>query len=240
MDTLTQYQLAGKNYYDYIMSTSKHEAMLRLDQFLKSEKWQEKLNQWAELGICMLSDEAQNPQKNQVNIFIKRDSAELPVMLKVSLCSMMKNSNIDCDFTNHEQDQERVRKHNLTYFRDLASCQKEFKLLDQMLPKSNDATRLKILTDFNLKWKGQLEASYAINHEIKTGNLKITDASGQIICNNTENHIYLDRIRPTTTPILHAQRRELPQPAAQNAAPARNGTDRYDLRITGQKRSFKN
>jgi hypothetical protein len=234
-EMLKQHLFPETNSY---MSTNSHELAVRLDQFLKCEKWQEKLNQWAELGVNFLSDETENPLKNRVNILIKRDSAELPIVLEVSLCSMMKNSSFKLDLKEFEQDQERIRKYNLTYYRDLFSAEKDSEHLAQMLPKSNDTTRLRLLTEFNLKWKGQLEASYAINHQSKTGNLKITDASGKVKINTKENHVYLDPQSSASAP--HPRRIELPQSATQDAAPPRNGTDRYDLRITGQKRSYKN
>ncbi|MFI4957526.1 MAG: hypothetical protein ACHQAX_10025 [Gammaproteobacteria bacterium] len=225
---------------DSFTSTSRHELAVRLDQFLKGEKWQEKINQWSELGVNLLSDERQTHHADCVNILIKRDSGGLPTMIKIFLPSTLQDLNFNCDLTDIEQCQEKLRKYNLTYHRDVALVESEVKHLNQMLPKSNDATRLKLLNEFNLKWNGQLVATYAINHQFKTGLLKITDASGQVIVNNQiTNHVYLDPAPPTTATVLHAQRKALPQPEAHVSAPSRNGTDRYDLRITGQKRSYK-
>jgi hypothetical protein len=188
-----RHYLFGDDFYSTTLNSTQNQLQKKLAAYFEDSFYQEKIKCFSELGVHYLSREKESPHKGRVNIYLARDNTGLPLRLSITLPSRFHTMKTDIDLSDFDKEKERIIQHNLTYIARYTSVEQEIHSIEDRLPESSDAIRLQLLNDFNKKWEGQLKITCEINQSTRTGETKVTDASGEIISSNSSNNFKIDR-----------------------------------------------
>lgn len=215
--------LLGSDVYESFMKSTQDQLQQKFADYLKGDFYQEKIKVFSEIGVTYLGSAEEKPDPKRVNIHLTQDDKGLPLKLTINLPATLHSNRISWDFSEIREEQERIKKYHLTYFKDFPSLFKEIDAIKDKLHESSDTIRLQLLNDFNTKWQGQLTFTYEIDHTTRVGKSTVTDASGKTISTGSSNHVVIDRTRSDSLPQIE---------------PAPHSRDHYNLRSSGNRKEL--
>ncbi len=222
--------------YELAKNASLGEIQSKLKSFLSGEIFEKFKEKWdANPGIEYVDSgiDAEEFPKGKICIQIKKDKSNMPLGLCIKynpnskLAGRGGSFNVNCSGQNIDDDLKKIRENDLTYLK--KSSQKE---LDEevdaalrSLETAGNEDRIKIISQFNQKWKDKLEMELTLDVDSGKGDLKVKDKFGFLSLTRTNNRFRIERtlgIESASPQLTSTPTYKLIQEASTNSEDNRN------------------